>query len=118
MNSSNSNVNRPSKQWDSRIVLFLRWILGALAGFGVSLLIFHEFMNETFLAVPFIGQLLLFDPSFRAGNLVTSALIWGFIGALLASGRKEQISVGAFLLLIYVIVGCYSFFRVLMMIPT
>jgi hypothetical protein len=45
-------------------------------------------------------------------------MIWGFISALLASGKKGQIKIGIVLLVIYIIVGCISYIQVLLQIPT
>ncbi len=123
MNNQSAGTNSQSTKWRSWLVLFLRWLLGALAGIGISASIYFALKNHTLdispiLSVPFIGQLLLFDPSFSANDIVSPALIWGLIGTLPAAGGQNQITTGKILLVLYVIVGCISFFRVLMMIPT
>jgi hypothetical protein len=85
----------------------------------------------------FSGPLLLFDPSFFGNkdlidSLVRSfpyvdydflvislpSIIWGFIGALLASGRKNQLKLGIIFFLLYVAIGCIALFQVFIHIPT
>ena len=90
-----------------------------------------------FIGILFGGPLILFDNSFFGTKylieflsrsfpnidrdfLVISlpSIIWGIIGALLASGRKEQMKAGFILLVLYVLVGFYALFRGFLMIPT
>jgi hypothetical protein len=94
---------------------------------GLLSFILDNFIITTIL---FTGPLLLFDPSFYGNDsfidflvrsfpnadydfLVISlpSMIWGFIGALLASGSKEQTRVGRILLVAYIILGCISYIR-------
>ena len=137
MNSRNI-ADSQSNQWQSWLVLFLRWLLGGIAGIGISswfyfgivthantgsFLWFGEILSSV-VAVPFVGLAYLFYPGLISYPSVSDffvtfpVLIWGLIGALLASGRKEQIKVGVILLVLWVIIGCISFFRLLMYIPT
>jgi len=145
-----STTDSRSKEWRNWFVLFLRWLLGGLAGFGVSAWICYGYITHTvtgpllwlvdllpILSVPFIGSLLLFDPSFFGNNdlidslvhtfpnidydflvVVPPSLIWGVVGALFSSGRRNQVKAGTILLGLIVIVGFISFFRIVMMIPT
>jgi hypothetical protein len=104
---------------------------------GISASIYFALMIHTFsgpfrwvldispsLTFPFAGHIYWFYPDavpcLHVACLFTTfpVFIWGLIGALLASGRKEQIKVGAILLVLWVIVGFISFFRAVMYIPT
>jgi len=122
-------ANPRSKQWQSWLVLILRWLLGGLAGIGISAWIYFGLISHTFemspvLSVPFAGHIYLFHLdaiSFRhvSDFLITfPALIWGLIGGLLASGRRNQIVAGMTMLIIYVVVGYISFFLFIIKIPT
>ena len=131
-------------------LLFLRWLLGGLLGFGLSALICYGYLSNDatgFLSIvsdclpliPFIfgSSLLLFDPSFFGSKelidslerlfptmdrifiiVLIPSLIWGLVGALLASGRKNQIKVGLLLFLLYAAIGLIASIRVFLAIPT
>lgn len=127
MNSLNTATNRHSKNKKNSSILLLRWFLGGLVGFGISAWVFLDFLNgknitPILCAVPFIGQFYLFAYLYLSTLLsdyisqtisyyviIFSATIWGLIGALLASGQKKQIFTGAFLLILYLIVGSLSY---------
>ena len=148
MNNQNT-VDEKSKKWPGWLVLFLRYLVGWVIGFGISVWICLGMITNTVtgplswvLRLPFIsllfgGPLLLFDyslfgtkylidslsrsfPNIDYDFLVVSlpSIIWGFIGALLASGRKEQIKIGIILLLLYVSIGCIALFQMFIHIPT
>ena len=118
-------------------MLFSRWLLGALAGIGISASIYFALISHTFtgpfrwvlyispsLTFPFAGHIYWFYvdkisfPQISDFFFTVPVLIWGLIGALLASGRKEQIKAGITLLILYVGVGIYAFFRAVLMIAT
>lgn len=129
MNNQNTDTNARSKQWQSWPVLFLRWLLGSLAGIGISAWIYFGLISHTFemspvLSAPFAGHIYLFHldtVSFlHVSDFFTTfpVLIWGLIGALLAWGRRNQIVAGMALLIIYVVVGYISFFLTILTIAT
>ena len=130
MNNQSTTTISQSKKWQSWLVLFLRWLLGGLAGIGISVLIYLDFLTSTNMipilcGMPFIGQYYLLNyliySSTYYGNytVIFPALIWGVIGALLASGRKKQIIAGRTLLLLYVIGGIGAYFlAALLLVPT
>src|SRR5688500_14043423 len=77
----------------------LRWLLGGLAGFGISSLLYLDFLTSTniipfLLKIPFVGQyyilnyLIYSELNSSKYNIIIPALIWGVIGALLTSGNK------------------------------
>ena len=148
MNNQNT-VDEKSKKWPGWLVLFLRYLVGWVIGFGISVWICLGMITNTVtgplswvLRLPFIsllfgGPLLLFDyslfgtkylidslsrsfPNIDHNFLVISlpSIIWGVIGALLASGRKEKRKTGFILLVLYEIVGFYALFRGFLGIPT
>ena len=47
MNNQNP-VDEKSKQWQSWLILFLRWLLGGLAGIGLSAWIYYGLKNDSF----------------------------------------------------------------------
>ena len=140
---SRSNKLRPV------LVLLGRWLLGGLAGFWISAWIGQGYLSNnttgllklildstSLVAVLFMGQVLLFDPSFFGKKwfidwlaysfpnaernfliVLVPSLIWGLVGLLLASGRNEQKKMGIILLIIYVIVGCISLTQLFVHIP-
>jgi hypothetical protein len=137
MHNQNSTTDSKSQKWPSWLVLFLRWILGGLAGIGISSWFYFGLKNDIFtgaflwvletlsiLFIPFGGHLHLFYPGASSFSHVNDffvtfpVLFWGLIGALLASGRKSQITTGIILLVLFMIVGYISFFLVALRIPT
>lgn len=73
MHNQNSSADLKSQKWRSRLVLFLRWLLGGVAGIVISGWIYFGLKNQTpvgpflwvldmlpILSVPFIGHLYLF----------------------------------------------------------
>ena len=137
MNNHNT-LHEKSETWPSWLVLFIRWLLGGISGvwisswfyFGIathattgSYLWLKEILSP-FKAAPFAGLIYLFNLDKRSFLNISDffitypALIWGLIGALLASGRSDQVKTGAVLLGLIVIVGFISFFRMVMMVPT
>lgn len=130
MNNQNTTENVRSEKWQGWLVLILRGLLGGLAGIGISAWIYFGLKSHTFemppiLSAPFAGHIYLFKldtVSFLHVSdffITFPVLVWGLIGALLASGRRNQIVVGMALLILYVIVGYISFFLfVLINIPT
>jgi len=133
MNNQNTDTNAQSKKWRSWLILFLRWLLGGIAGVWISSWFYFGLKNhastgsflwfgellESVLAIPFVGHIYLFYPDTisytNVNDFLTSfpVLIWGLISALLASGNKEQMRIGRILLVAYVIVGCISYIRFL-----
>ena len=126
-----------SNTWRGWVILALRWLLGGLAGIGISSWIYFGLKNDIFIGpflwmletlsilfIPFGGHLHLFYPGASTFSHVNDffvtfpVLFWGFIGALLASGRKSQITTGKILLILFMIVGYVSFFLVALRIPT
>jgi hypothetical protein len=120
-----NNLNlEPSLQPNKQLnwpVLFLRWLLGALAAIGISSLIYLDFLTginiiPILLKLPFVGQYYILNYLIYSGlnsskySIIIPALIWGVIGALLTSGNKKQIHSGRTLLILYVIGGIGSYF--------
>ncbi len=130
MNNQTVITDSHSNKWRSRIVLFLRLLLGGLAGIGISSwicfgLISHAIEMSPILSAPFVGYIYLFHldtVSFQHISdffITFPVLFLGLIGALLASGRKSYIKTGAILLGIYVVVGFVSsILSILIYIPT
>jgi hypothetical protein len=135
MNRQNTDIDSQPVKWQTRFVLFLRWLGGGLVGLAVGLLLFvlsesgeppvlgpiiagqQEFFDELMFYL-FHGYFGSSDSIYGASILAYSA-IWVAIGALLMSGRRKQIKTGAILFLFYITIGflwyLYWAFR---MIPT
>jgi hypothetical protein len=70
----------------------------------------HKFDTSPFFSFPFAGQIYLFKlDRFSFSRIsdffaILPGLIWGFIGALLFSGREVQIKAGKILLMIYLLI--------------
>jgi len=120
MNNLNIDSN-PQTYKQSNWPVPLRWLLGGLAGIGISSLIYLDFLTEiniipVLLKVPFIGQYYILNYLIYSGlnsdkySIIIPALIWGVIGALFTSGNKKQIDSGWTLLILYVIGGIGSYF--------
>jgi hypothetical protein len=135
MSDQNAITDSQSKNRRIRLVLFLRWLGGALLGYFVSflLLILNETGSLPFLGLVISGQEELFELTFfyalydKLGStdstynvaLFVYASLWGLVGALLMSGRRKQIRLGVIFLILYVITGCLSYIILAMvMIPT
>lgn len=135
MSDQNSISDSQSKNWRMRLILFLRWLGGALLGYIISflLLILNETGNLPLLGLVISGQEELFELAFfyalygKLGStdstynvaLFVYASLWGLVGALLISGRRKQIRLGVIFLILYVITGCLSYIILAMvMIPT
>lgn len=99
----------------------LRWLIGFLVGFGISALVYIDFLNNIYIipfpiAIPFIGQYYFFNyliyssTSYSNYSIVFPAMIWGIIGVLLASGKKKQIKIGAIALIGNIVVGIVLYF--------
>jgi hypothetical protein len=110
------------------LILLLRLLLGGIAGVLISSWFYFGLINHldvpSIFSLPFAGHLYLFYtytvsfPHISDLFFTPPVLLWGLIGALLASGRKTQIKIGTTLLVIYVSVGCISLFQALMQNPT
>ena len=148
MDSQKTRTVLQPDRWHSELVQFLRWLIGGVIGFGLSAWICYGYMTNTATGAPswildslpsiLIGTpLMLFHPSFLGNdNLIdylvrafpnisrdfivisVPSVIWGCIGALLASGSKGQIKTGVILLVLYLLLGFYALFRVVRMVPT
>ena len=135
MDNQNIATYSGPKKWQSWLVLFLRWLLGAIAGYiiGFILLIITERINPPLLEPIIAGQQELFEglifymfyddaKSFDLildVSLFVYCTIWGLIGALPASARKKQTKAGVILLILYIIVGFLSYvIWAIRMIPT
>jgi hypothetical protein len=114
-------LSNPQPNKLSNWPLPLRWLLGGLAGFGISSLLYLNFLTDiniipVLLKVPFIGQYYVLNYLIYSGlnsdkySIIIPALIWGVIGALLTSGNKKQIDSGWTLLIFYVIGGIGLYF--------
>jgi len=129
MDNLNTIADPHSKIQKSWAILLLRWFLGSVAGsIGSSFLLASTFLMGP---LPIVGIIVLgqyglwnqiissinfslYDKIFLyVLNIIFSLLIysilWGLIGALLASGRKKQIIIGMILMTLYVIAGVLSF---------
>jgi len=76
MNNQNTDTNAQSKKWRSWLILFLRWLLGGIAGVWISSWFYFGLKNhastgsflwfgellESVLAIPFVGHIYLFYP--------------------------------------------------------
>ncbi len=119
MDHLNANTNNQPKEQIS--LLFLRWIVGGIVGFVCSffLLITAETVYPPILGPIIAGQQELFyelifyisfdhfgsvDFIYNLSVFIYST-VWGLIGALIASGRKQQKRIGVILLVIYVVAG-------------
>jgi hypothetical protein len=138
MNDQSTAINSQAQNQQSWLILFLRWPIGGFAGILISSWFYFGLINHatagsffwfgeilsSVVGVPFVGHVYLFYPYTISFLHITDffvtfpVLIWGLIGALLASGRKNQITIGKILLVLYIIVGCVSFFGIAIMIPT
>jgi hypothetical protein len=137
MDNQNIDSNPQPNKLPNWPVLFLRWLLGALAGIGLSSWIYFGLKNDAFtgpflwvlemlfiLFIPFVGHLYLFysgATSFSHVNdffMTFPVLSWGLVGAMLASGRKSQIKIGTILLILFVVVGYVSAFLGALRVPT
>lgn len=136
MSKQNTSIDPRSKNLRSWLMLVLRWLLGGLAGIGISSWIYFGLKSDTFtgpflwllemlpiLSVPFVGHIYLFYPGtihFPVNYyfITFPVLIWGLIGALIASGMRNQIIVGTVFLTLYVVVGFFSYFLAFLRIPT
>lgn len=118
----NQEILSESKIWKVRLVLLIRWLLGGLLAFVVSLLslVSNVVIGPTLVAKIFAGQLLaimnflfnIFSPADIKENIISWIFslilyfgIWFGIGGLIASGRKYQIIFGGTLFIVYVIIG-------------
>src|SRR5687767_13840255 len=90
MDNQNAHSN-PQANKLSNWTLPLRWLLGGLAGIGISSLIYFDFLTSTniipvLLKVPFIGQYYILNYLIYSGSnsskysIIIPALIWGVIG--------------------------------------
>ena len=85
--------------------------------FGGPLILFENSLFGTKYLIDFLSRSF---PNIDHNFLVISlpSIIWGVIGALLASGRKEQRKTGFILLVLYEIVGFYALAYGFLGIPT
>ncbi len=111
------------KKWPGWLVLFLRWLLGGIAGYLIS---YYLFIISASGPLPVIGFLflgqvelfnsllfkalydnfILFSPTSIYGtSIFLYSMLWGLIGALLASRRRKQIIAGVIFLVLYIIAG-------------
>ena len=118
------NQNHPSNPQLNKLSTWpvpWRWLLGGLAGFGISSLLYFDFLTginivPILLKVPLVGQYYILNyliysvTNIAKFSIIIPALIWGVIGALLTSGNKNQINLGRTLLALYVIGGIGSYF--------
>lgn len=122
MESSNNPSSPHVNNWQSRLILFLRYLGGGVVGliFGLILFILSETINPPLLGPIIAGQMELFEiiffytlyDQFQSFELLENLSfimyfsLWGTIGALIASNRKHQVRIGGFLLFLYLIMGC------------
>lgn len=106
----------PNK-WRGRLILSLRWILGGFVGLIVSLSLYM--IHPPILGPITLGQeqllfYLIFDILYeRFGSteliftisVILFSTIWMVISALIFSGKKRQIRLGAALITLYSIIG-------------
>jgi hypothetical protein len=126
----------PQKQPVGLLVL-LRWLLGGIAGYMMSLYVFFtvdtfhppllepiiigqvEFFNNLFYNTSLDNVIFVPLASFYGISGFMYSLLWGLTGSLLASGRKKQISTGLVLLILYIVLGgVYYMIWALRMMPT
>ena len=124
MYNQNIDKNSQSKKWQSWLIPSLRWLGGGVIGCvsGLLLLVITFALGPTLFGFIFIGQYLIFEQFFffiywslyrdaisNGLDFLTSVLaysiIWGIIGALLGSRRKNQVIIGIVIAIIYVAVG-------------
>ena len=120
-NTDIENYKAKPNKYRSNLVLIFRWLIGFFVGFGISALVYIDFLNNIYIipfpiAVPFIGQYYFFNyliyssTSYSNYSITFPAMIWGIIGALLISGKKNQIKIGTIALIVYVVAGIVLYF--------
>lgn len=121
---------KPMK-WRNKLVLIFRWLLGGVVGYKVSLflLMISETRYPPVLGPIISGQRQLFynllHSDFKPNDeileisILIYLIIWGLIGALLASGNKIQKRIGAILLVVYILSGIgFTIFSIFMFMST
>ena len=126
LNGLNTVTNLKSKNWRGRLILFLRWFVGGSIGYFSSFFLFLNARNTINLP-PFIGpimfgQHLLFADLYLSNTpaqyvsdvesyyiVIFCSLLWGLIGASLASGNRRQFIGGLIFLALYLIAGGLSY---------
>ena len=117
MESSDTQSDPKPNEWRGRLILSLRWILGGMVGLVVSLSLYM--IHPPILGPIALGQeqllfYLVFEILYeRFGSteqiftipIILFSAIWMVIGALIFSGGKRQIKLGAILLILYSITG-------------
>jgi hypothetical protein len=137
MNNPDTAGTPPPKRQPVGLLLFLRWLLGGIAGYvaGVFLLILGYTGQPPLLGPIIVGQVEFFNNLFYWTSLDTfiesppitffgtsgfaCSLLWGITGSLLASGRKRQMTSGMIFLILYLLLGgVYFIVWAFRMIPT
>jgi hypothetical protein len=121
MNEPNNKTTPQSQAKLSWFPISLRWLVGGIVGY-----IFGSYLNDHYYDLPYLFPLFIIQQSWlefyfvykhtflnkylspeAISSLITfiHLMLFGLLGALLASGRKKQIKIGKILAVLYIVMG-------------